>query len=222
MPSEWDTTMTLHRLRVVALMLAAIAWTACTASAQAAPPSDMPPADRETSAKSPAGAPQAPAAAPAAAAVPSVQAWHIITGPAGTFTAALPAEPKYTTAEMKTATGSSYTLHQYLLEHGADAYIVQSAVYPDDINVANPRANLQGGLENLAKGMEGARWASVDWITLQGLTAVDAIGTRSGHAIRSFSAMKGSQVFTLIYAGNPGTARSDDVNRFVASLQIGQ
>jgi hypothetical protein len=33
--------------------------------------------------------------------------------------------------------------------------------------------------------------------------------------------MKGRQVFTLIYAGAPGTARSADVNRFVASLRIG-
>jgi hypothetical protein len=43
---------------------------------------------------------------------------------------------------------------------------------------------------------------------------------RSGHAIRSFSVMKGRQVFTLIYAGVPGTARSADVNRFIGSLRI--
>jgi hypothetical protein len=122
---------------------------------------------------------------------------------------------------MKTGTGSLYTVHQYLLEQDDAAYIVQTATYPEDINVSNPRTNLQGGLDNLAKSMESAKWTSVDWVTHQGLTATDAVGTRSGHAIRSFSVMKGRQVFTLIYAGGPGTARSADVNRFVASLRVG-
>jgi hypothetical protein len=214
--------MTLHRLCVLILMLAAITASPHGALAQgSSSASDPAAANPDTGANAPPDAPLPPATSPASAAVPAEHSWHTVTGPQGSFTAALPAPPKYATAEIKTATGSSYTLHQYLLEQGKAAYIVQWAVYPDDINVANPRANLQGGLETLAKGMEGAKWASVDWISFQALTAVDAIGTRSGHAIRSFSAMKGSQVFTLIYAGAPGTARSDDVNRFVASLRIG-
>jgi hypothetical protein len=216
--------MTLHRLRALIVVLAATAGSIGGAAAQgSASPSDPGAPKVETGANPPPSAVPAPTppVSPAAAAPVAAEAsWHTITGPQGSFTAALPAAPRYTTAEMKTATGSSYMLHQYLLEHAGAAYIVQSATYPDDINVANPRANLQGGLDNLAKGMEGAKWASVDWITLQGSTAVDAIGTRGGHAIRSFSAMKGSQMFTLIYAGTPGTARSDDVNRFVASLHV--
>jgi hypothetical protein len=144
-----------------------------------------------------------------------------VTGPDNSFTAELPAAPKYTSSRVATGTGSLYTVHQYLLEQGDVAYIVQTAVYPEDINVANPRLNLQGGLDNLAKGMEGSKWVSVDWVVHQGLTASDAIGAKNGHAIRSFAVMKGRQVFTLIYAGSPGTARSDDVNRFVASLRVG-
>ena len=147
-------------------------------------------------------------------------AWYSVAGPERSFTADMPAAPKYTTTQMKTGTGSLYTVHQYLLEQGDVAYIVQAATYPEDINVSNPRTNLQGGLDNLAKGMDGAKWASVDWVTHQGLTATDAVGARSGHAIRSFSVMKGRQVFTLIYAGAPGTARSADVNRFIGSLRV--
>lgn len=179
--------------------------------------------------------PAAPADAGAAAATPASPteasptptapvepgAWHTVTGPEQSFTAELPATPKYTATQMKTATGSLYTVHQYVLEQGEAAYIVQAATYPEDINVANPRTNLQGGLDNLAKSMDGAKWGSVDWLTHQGLTASDAIGARSGHAIRSFSVMKGRQVFTLIFAGSPGTARSADVNRFVGSLRVG-
>jgi hypothetical protein len=190
-------------------------------AAESSPPAaPTPPSVPGANAPTPPPVPQAsqmpqspPAAAPAEPA-----AWYSVTGQG--FTAEMPVAPKYSTTEMRTGTGSLYTVHQYLLEQGDVAYIVQAATYPDDINVASPRVNLQGGLDNLAKGMEGAKWASVDWVTHQGLTAADAVGARSGHAIRSFSVMKGRQVFTLIYAGAPGTARSADVNRFIASLRI--
>jgi hypothetical protein len=157
-----------------------------------------------------------------AAVAPAQEAWHIMTGPEQSFTADLPAAPKYTAQQMKTGTGSLYTMHQYVLERGEVAFVVQTATYPSDINVANPRNNLQGGLDNAAKNMEGGKWASVDWVAHQGLTAVDAVGVRGGHAIRSYSVMKGRQIVTLTYAGPAGTARADDVNRFVASLRLAQ
>jgi hypothetical protein len=155
-----------------------------------------------------------------AAAPRAEDAWHTLTGPENSFTAELPASPKYTAVEMKTGTGSLYTMHQYLLEKGEVAYVVQTATYPADINVANPKVNLQGGLDNAAKNMDGGKWASVDWVTYQGLTGVDAVAVKSGHAIRSFSVMKGRQIVTLTYAGPSGTAKTDDVNRFVASLHV--
>jgi hypothetical protein len=149
-------------------------------------------------------------------------AWHTMTGPDKTFTADLPAAPKYTTTQMKTSTGSSYTMHQYLYEQGNVAYVVQTAIYPQDVNVANPRTNLQGGIDNAAKGMEGGKWGSVDWVTREGKMAVDAVGERGGNAIRSFSLMKDRQILTLTYAGPPGSAKSADVERFVASLRLGK
>ena len=118
-----------------------------------------------------------PAPADSAASAPTA-GWHTMTGPDRSFTADLPAAPKYTTTPMRTSAGSGYTMHQYLLEQGAVAYVVQTAVYPADVNVSNHRANLQGGLDNAAKNMEGGKWASVGWVTHQGLTAVDAVGVR--------------------------------------------
>ena len=151
----------------------------------------------------------------------SSPAWHTMTGPDRSFTAELPAAPTYSTTQMKTKAGSGYVMHQYLFEQGPVAYVVQSAIYPGDVDVSNHRVNLQGGLDNAAKNMEGGKWESVGWVTHQGLTGVDAVGVRGEHAIRSFSVMKGRQIFTLTYAGTPGTARSADVNRFIASLRVG-
>src|SRR5262245_28343262 len=158
--------------------------------------------------------------APADSSVPAA-AWQTVTGPDRSFTAELPAEPTYTTTPMRTSAGSGYVMHQYLLEQGAVAYVIQTAFYPADVNVTNHRANLQGGLDNAAKNMEDGKWASVGWTTHQGLTAVDAVGVRDSHAIRSYSVMKGRQIVTLTYAGPAGSARTADVDRFVASLRVG-
>ena len=162
------------------------------------------------------GAPPSPASAAAPAA-----SWHTLTGPDRSFTADMPAAPNYTTREMRSAAGSSYTMHQYLLEQPDVSWVAQTAIYPSDINVSNQRTNLQGGLDNAGKNMESGKWASIGWVTLQGLTAVDAVGERGNHAIRSFSVMKGRQIFTLTYAGPVGSARTPDVDRFIASLHIG-
>ncbi len=149
------------------------------------------------------------------------EAWHTLTGPDSSFTADLPAAPKYTPTQVKTASGSMYTAHQYVLAKADVVYTVHSARYPDDINVSNARVSLQGGLDALAKGMEGGKWTSVDWVTHQGLPAVDAVGVRASQTIRSYSVLKGRQNVTLTYAGPAGSARSADVDRFVASLRLG-
>jgi hypothetical protein len=146
--------------------------------------------------------------------------WHTLTGPDRAFTADIPSAPKYSMVQMKTGAGAAYVMHQYVLEQGNTAYVVQTATYPGDVNVSNPRANLQGGLDNAAKNMEGGKWGSIDWTTHQGLTAVSAIGARDGNAIRSFSVLKGRQIVSLTYAGPPGSARKPDVNHFVASLRL--
>lgn len=148
-------------------------------------------------------------------------AWHTLAGPDRAFMAEMPAAPAYAATELQTGAGSSYTMHQYMLEQDKVAYVVQTVTYPEDVKVSNPRANLQGGLDNVARNMQGGKWASIGWLTHQGLTAVDAVGERDGHDIRSFSVMRGRQVFTLTYAGPAGSARSPEANRFIASLRIG-
>jgi hypothetical protein len=150
----------------------------------------------------------------------SQSAWQAMTGPNRSFTAELPAAPKYTATQMKTGSGASYTMHQYIAEVGDLAYVVQTAIYPSDIDISKPRANLQTALDNAARNMEGGKWESVDWPAWHGLTAYDAVGVREGLAVRSFSTMKGRQIITLTYAGPPGSARAGDADRFVASLRI--
>lgn len=146
--------------------------------------------------------------------------WHSLKVPSLGFTVEMPAEPKYSTKPMKTGKGSQYTMHEYLLEAGERAFVIQTSIYPPDVNVANPQTNLQGGLDNAAKNMDGGRWASINWVKHQGITAVDASGRRNKFEIRSYSVLKGRQIFALTYAGPDGSGRSAEVQRFINSLRV--
>ena len=157
---------------------------------------------------------------PAQLPTPGQGDWQTMTGPNRSFTAELPSAPKYTATQMKTGSGASYTMHQYIAEVGDLAYVVQTAIYPSDIDISKPRTNLQTALDNAARNMDGGKWESVDWPVWQGLTAYDAVGVRKGFAVRSFSTMKGRQIITLTYAGPAGSARAPEADRFVASLRM--
>ena len=67
------------------------------------------------------------------------EAWHTMTGPERSFTADLPAAPKYTPTQLATPAGVAYTMHQYQLEQGQTAFIVQYVLFPKDVDVSNPQ-----------------------------------------------------------------------------------
>jgi len=149
----------------------------------------------------------------------SVQ-WKSVIHPDRSFTAEMPAVPDYSQQPMKSPAGTAYTMHVYLVDQGNAAYVIQTAVYPTDVDVSSPKGNLQAGLDNAAKNMKEGKWTSVSWVEHQGLVAVDALGTRGEVEVRNYSVMKGSQIFALTYAGPEGTAKTPNVDRFLHSLQI--
>jgi len=150
------------------------------------------------------------------------EAWHTLTGPEQTFTADLPATPKYTSGQAATPAGVAYTTHQYQLEHGPSAYVVQFVAYPKDVVVADPQWVLRQALDRTAAGMDGGKWTSSNFVKLKGGLAVDAVGERGGNEVRSYMVLKGRQLFTLIHIGAAGSAGSPDAERFVTSLKIAQ
>lgn len=146
--------------------------------------------------------------------------WQTVSNAERSFFAEMPGAPKHAVQKAKTASGDSYTMDQYLLEAGDQAFVVQTAVFPASVDTSNPRGNLQGGLDNAMKNMDGKAWTSVKWTTVQGLVAVEAVGARGGHAIRMLSLMDGPRIVALTYAGPPGSAGSSNATRFVNSLRI--
>jgi hypothetical protein len=148
------------------------------------------------------------------------EAWHTLTGPEDTFTADLPATPKYTAGQAATPAGVAYTTHQYQVEHGGSAYVVQFVVYPKDVVVADPQWVLQQALDRTAAGMDGGKWTSTNFTKLKGALSLNAVGQRGGSEVRSHMVLKGRQLFTLVHIGAPGSAGAPDTERFVTSLKI--
>ena len=146
--------------------------------------------------------------------------WRTVTARDGSFTVEMPAEPQYTTTPVKTGGGTDYTRYNYISEDEGRAFVLQTATYPRDVNLSNTKTNLQAGLDSAASQMEGGKWADIRWTTYQGLPASDAVAVKPPFAVRNFSVIKGRTIYTLTYAGPPGTAMSADVNRFINSLLV--
>jgi len=146
--------------------------------------------------------------------------WQTVSNAARSLFADMPGAPKHSAHKAKTGSGDEYATDTYLVEAGEEAFVVQTAVFPPSVDTSNPRGNLQAGLDNAMKGMDGKAWQSVNWTTVQGLLAVDVVGARNGHAIRTVSLMDGARIVALTYAGPPGSASSSNARRFVKSLRI--
>lgn len=145
--------------------------------------------------------------------------WQVVVSEDKSVATEMPGAPKYSTAQLISGQGFPYTMHTYVYEKDAATFQVQTTVYPRDVTL-NPQTNIQVGLDNAAKAMEGGKWASVAWVRHQGLMAADAVGVRSGTAVRVFSLIKGARLIMLTYVGPPDTARSPDVERFLKSLKV--
>ena len=146
--------------------------------------------------------------------------WQTMSNAERSFFADMPGVPRHSPLKAKTGSGDDYTMDQYLVEAGEQAFVVQTAVFPASVDTSNARGNLQGGLDNAMRNMDGKAWTSVNWTTVQGVLAVEAVGARGGYAIRMLSLMDGPRIIALTYAGPPGSATSSNATRFVKSLRI--
>lgn len=149
------------------------------------------------------------------------ESWQTLTGPDRSFSVAIPAAAAHTDKTMSVAgSGETYNMSQDIAELGEAAYVINSAAYPGSVQVSDPRVNLQAGLDNAARGLNGGRWEEVNWKTVQGCTAVEAVGSNGEYAVRNVSLMKGNRIIALTYAGPLGTERSKDANYFFESLRV--
>jgi hypothetical protein len=170
-----------------------------------------------------AASPSRPAAAPTATPPATAAAWHKQEGPGGVFTVEMPAKPGYKLEQAKSGGGTAFGYHSYSLDHDGRAFVMQTATYPADVEVKNPKANLEKALEASGKHLQSKKWDKVTWTKWQGTTDVEATGMMNDKLeFRNFLVLKGHQMYSAGYAGPVGTIRSADAERFFKSLRIGR
>ncbi len=138
--------------------------------------------------------------------------WLTVEGPERTFTVQLPGTPEYKVTP---------PLHSYSLQRGLIDYVVQSVSYPATVDVSQPRAVLQAALDGTAPHLVGGKWDKIDFKQVQGVPAVEAVGTfKDGNAFRNLVVLKGRQLVSLGFRGPTGTTKFPDADRFISSLRV--
>ncbi len=162
------------------------------------------------------------AVAPAAAFAQG--AWQTLRGVWGDFSVQVMGKGRYSTGQTEASGGPASVIHRHVFWNFAPGRIMSFAVqyteYPREIDVSNPRNNLQAGLNRAARGMDGGRFDRVEWRAIAGRPVFDAIGHRGQRVNRVVAVMRGRRIYTLTFAGPRGSEYGPEAERFVRSFRF--
>jgi hypothetical protein len=146
----------------------------------------------------------------------------VVQGADGAFTVDMPGQPVYKLLDTTSPGGTAFVLHSYSLEFRRLSFVAQTALYPADIDVRVPKANLQAVLDDRARRLEGGRWSSVDWREVQGASAVESVGqVAGGSVLRQLVVLKGRRFVSLAYLAPADALRTPEADRFFKSFRLG-
>jgi hypothetical protein len=143
--------------------------------------------------------------------------WYAVQVEGNAFTVEMPGIPDYRIVNDASARGTAFALHSYSLEAGGSSYVVQTALYPGDVDVSDPRRLIQAALDERAKVLEGGKWSKIDWRNIAGSTAAESMGPlKGGNALRLLMLLKGRRLVSLAFLGTADA----DAQRFFKSLKM--
>ena len=147
--------------------------------------------------------------------------WFPVESVDKSFFVEMPAAPLYKKIDTTTPGGAPFVYHSYSLEYRRLSFVAQSALYPADVDVRQPRLNLQSALDDRAQRLAGGKWTQVDWKSVQGASAVESIGPLAGgNALRQLVVLKGSRYVSLGYLAPADAMRAPEAERFFRSLRL--
>jgi hypothetical protein len=147
--------------------------------------------------------------------------WYVVQIDDGAFTVELPGIPDHRLVNDVTRLGVTFMLHSYSLEAGGYSYVVQTALYPTDADVAQPRRLIQTALDDRAKVLEGSKWSKVDWRDDAGAIAAESWGPlKGGNSLRQLVLLKGRRFVSLAFMGPAASISGAEAERFFKSLKL--
>lgn len=162
-----------------------------------------------------------PAALLAAEAAAQSASWFPVEGADKSFFVEMPGAPIYKKIDTTSPGGTPFVYNSYSLEYRRLSFVAQSALYPADVDVRQPKLNLQSALDDRAQRLAGGKWAQIDWKTVQGAPAVESTGpVAGGNALRQLILLKGSRYVSLGYLAPADAMRAPEAERFFRSLRL--
>ena len=159
----------------------------------------------------------------AAGGIEAQSVWYAVRGADRAFVVDMPGEPVYKVLDTASPAGTRFVYHSYSLDRGRDSFVAQTALYPADIDVRQPKANLQAILDDRAQRLAGGKWSRVDWREVQGAPAVETVGPiQGGRALRQLVLLKGRRYVSLAYLAPADALRTPEAERFFGSLRLVQ
>jgi hypothetical protein len=160
--------------------------------------------------------------AASAGAVAAQSTWYAVRGPDRSFVVDMPGEPIYKVLDARSPGGTAFALHSYSLEYRRLSFVAQTALYPADVDVRQPRLNLQSVLDDRAQRLAGGKWTSVDWRDVQGAPAAESVGSvPGGKVLRQIVLLKGHRHVSLACLAPADALRTPEADRFFRSLRLG-
>ena len=151
---------------------------------------------------------------------PSV--WYAVRGVDNSFIVDMPGEPVYKMIDTVSPGGTPFVYHSYSLDYRRLAFVAQTALYPADVDVRQPKLNLQSVLDDRAQRLAGGKWTKIDWRDVQGAPAAESIGSvPGGSALRQLVLLKGRRYVSLAYLAPGDALRTPEAERFFKSLRLG-
>ena len=77
--------------------------------------------------------------------------WYAVRGVDNSFIVDMPGEPVYKLIDTVSPGGTKFVYHSYSLDDRRLAFVAQTALYPADVDVRQPKLNLQSVLDDRAQ-----------------------------------------------------------------------
>jgi hypothetical protein len=148
--------------------------------------------------------------------------WYAVRGVDNSFIVDMPGEPVYKLIDTVSPAGTPFVYHSYSLAYGRLSFVAQTALYPADVDVSQPKLNLQSVLDDRAQRLAGGKWTRIDWREVSGAPAAESIGSVAGGSLlRQLVLLKGRRYVSLGCLGPADALRTPEVERFFRSLRLG-
>jgi len=154
-------------------------------------------------------------------AIAQTSAWFPVEGADKSFFVEMPGAPGYQVVDTTSPGGPPFVYHSYSLEYRRLSFVAQTALYPTDVDVSQPKLNLQSALDDRAQRLAGGKWTEVSWRQIQGAPAVESIGPVAGsNGLRQLVVLKGRRYVSLGYLAPGDAMRAPEAERFFRSLRL--